>query len=145
MYYKSIRDLQQKPFYGLIKEFNHWVVLFREKQVTIGSLIIMSKELDKESLGDVSAAAWGEFPEVSSFVESTIKKAFGAEKFNYLALMMFDPEVHFHVIPRYSSPVSFNGKEFVDPDWPNATKKVAMDLDQGTLDAIQNKILSIGN
>lgn len=138
-----MRDLRQKPFYGLIKEFNHWVVLFREKQVTIGSLIIMSKELDKESLGDVSAEAWSEFPKVSAFVESTIKEAFGAEKFNYLALMMFDPEVHFHVIPRYSNPVSFLGREFIDPDWPGATKKVAMELNVEVLDAIRNKILSV--
>jgi diadenosine tetraphosphate (Ap4A) HIT family hydrolase len=140
-----MRDLQQKPFYGLIKEFNHWVVLFREKQVTIGSLIIMSKELEKESLGDVSAEAWTEFPEVSAFVESTIKKAFGAEKFNYLALMMFDPEVHFHVIPRYSSPVTFMNKEFIDPDWPYATKKIALDLDEETRDAIKSKILLVTN
>jgi hypothetical protein len=52
-----MRDLQQNPFYGTLKEFEHWVVLFREKQVTIGSVIIMSKELDKKSLGAVTAAA----------------------------------------------------------------------------------------
>jgi diadenosine tetraphosphate (Ap4A) HIT family hydrolase len=138
-----MRSLQDKPFYGLIKEFNHWVVLFRDKQVTIGSVIIMSKELDKESLGDVSAVAWREFGEVSAFVENSIRKAFGAEKFNYLALMMFDPEVHFHVIPRYSTPVTFMGKDFIDPDWPSATKKIAMGLDEDTLDAIKDRILSV--
>ncbi len=137
-----MRDLQEKPFYGLIREFEHWVVLFREKQVTIGSVIIMSKELDKESLGSVSAAGWAEFGTVTAFVEDTITKAFGAEKFNYLALMMFDPEVHFHVIPRYSKPVTFMNQEFIDPDWPNATQKIAMDLDQKTLEAIKAKLLS---
>lgn len=139
---KYMRNLQDKPFYGLIKEFEHWVVLFRERQVTIGSVIIMSKELDKESLGEVSANAWSEFGEVSAFVEHMITKAFGAKKFNYLALMMFDPEVHFHVIPRYSVPVNFMGREFIDPDWPGATKKIAMDLDEETLSAIKNKLLS---
>lgn len=100
---RYMRNLQDTPFYGVIKEFRHWVVLFREKQVTIGSVIIMSKELDKVSLGDVSALAWSEFGEVTTFVEHTLKKAFGADTFNYLALMMVDPEVHFHVIPRYST------------------------------------------
>lgn len=137
-----MRDLREKPFYGVIKEFEHWIVLFREKQVTIGSVIIMSKELDKNSLGDVTPGAWGEFGLVSKFVEATIMKVFGAEKFNYLALMMYDPEVHFHVIPRYSKPVNFADREFIDPDWPSATKKVALELDQATLDAIKNKILS---
>jgi len=137
-----MRNLQEKPFYGIIKEFKHWVVLFREKQVTIGSVIIMSKELDRQSLGTISAEAWGEFGKVSAFVENTIMKAFGAEKFNYLALMMFNPEVHFHVIPRYSKPVTFMGSDFIDPDWPGATKRVAMELDKNTLEAIKNRILS---
>lgn len=118
-----MRDLQEQPFYGLIKEFEHWVVLFREKQVTLGSVIIMSKELDKKSLGNISSDAWSEFGIVSKFVETTITQAFGAEKFNYLALMMYRPEVHFHVIPRYSKPVNFANREFIDPDWPRATKK----------------------
>lgn len=138
-----MRDLNNKPFYGVIQEFEHWVVLFRDKQVTIGSVIIMSKQLDKDSLGDVSAQAWQEFGQVCKFVEHRLHKAFGAEKYNYLALMMRDPEVHFHVIPRYSQPVQFSGREFVDPDWPNATKRIAIDLDKATLEAIKNKILSV--
>ncbi|MFA5015494.1 MAG: HIT family protein [Actinomycetota bacterium] len=136
-----MRDIQKRPFYGVIKEFKHWVVLFRDKQVTIGSVIIMSKQLDKESLGGVSVEAWSEFGRVCMFVETTIKDAFGANKFNYLALMMYDPEVHFHVVPRYSEPVQFMGKDFVDPDWPDATKRVAMDLGDDVLRAIKEKLL----
>ena len=63
-----MRDLTTSPFYGTIKEFDHWVVLFRDKQVTIGSVIIMSKELEKESLGTVSVEAWSEFGVVTAFV-----------------------------------------------------------------------------
>jgi diadenosine tetraphosphate (Ap4A) HIT family hydrolase len=137
-----MRDLSAQPFYGVIKEFTHWTVLFRDKQVTIGSLIIMSKHTDKQSLGAVSAEAWSEFGLVSAFVENTLSEAFGAEKFNYLALMMYDPEVHFHVIPRYSQPVSFDGHDYVDPDWPHATKKVAMELNEATRDAIKVHILN---
>lgn len=138
-----MRDLKEKPFYGIIKEFEHWVVLFREKQVTIGSVIIMSKELDKQSLGTISSEAWGEFGKVSKFVEKIITEAFGAEKFNYLALMMFDPEVHFHVVPRYSQPVTFDGIEFIDPDWPNATRKIALELNDETLSAIRQRLISL--
>ena len=138
-----MRNIKESPFYGVLKEYDHWVVLFRDKQVTIGSVIIMSKELDKNSLGDVSIEAWGEFCIVSKDVEDILKRAFKAEKFNYLALMMYDPEVHFHVIPRYSQPVQFSGREFIDPDWPNATKRIAMDLDAETLDAIKSKLLSV--
>lgn len=136
------RNLKENPFYGVLKEYTHWVVLFRQKQVTIGSVIIMSKQLDKQSLGAVSAEAWAEFPVVSADVERWLTGAFGAEKFNYLALMMYDPEVHFHVIPRYSKPVVFEGREYVDPDWPEATKRIAMDLDAQTLAKIEAKLLT---
>ena len=134
------RNLQENPFYGVLKEYEHWVVLFREKQVTIGSVIIMSKELEKQSLGAVSTEAWAEFPTVSADVERWLANAFGAEKFNYLALMMYDPEVHFHVIPRYSKPVVFEGQEFIDPDWPEATKRVGLQLEKDMLRTIEKRL-----
>lgn len=140
-----MRNIQENPFHGVLKEYEHWVVLFRDKQVTIGSVIIMSKHLDKESLGDVSAEAWGEFGIVCKESEAAITEAFGAEKFNYLALMMYDPEVHFHVIPRYSKPVTFASKTFVDLDWPEATKRIALDLDTDMLELIKNKMATVFN
>ena len=33
-------------------------------------------------------------------------------------LMMVDPNVHFHVIPRYPEPRSWSGIEFPDAGWP---------------------------
>ena len=33
-------------------------------------------------------------------------------------LMMVDPNVHFHVIPRYSEPQSACGLTIPDPGWP---------------------------
>jgi hypothetical protein len=38
-----MRDLATDPFYGVIKEYNDWVVLLRYRQVTLGRVIIMSK------------------------------------------------------------------------------------------------------
>jgi len=32
--------------------------------------------------------------------------------------MMVDPDVHFHVIPRYAAPPSFGGTAFADAGWP---------------------------
>ena len=33
-------------------------------------------------------------------------------------LMMVDPDVHFHVLPRYAQSRSFAGLEFRDHGWP---------------------------
>lgn len=54
--------------------------------------------------------------------------------------MMIDPEVHFHVIPRYSKPVEFHGKTFVDSDWPEATKRVAPELTLEMREAIERAL-----
>ena len=35
-----------------------------------------------------------------------------------MALMMVDPQVHFHVLPRYAEPQAFDGTTFADPGWP---------------------------
>jgi diadenosine tetraphosphate (Ap4A) HIT family hydrolase len=50
--------------------------------------------------------------------ERTLATVFRFQKINYLALMMVDPHVHFHVIPRYSEPPAFDGASFPDHAWP---------------------------
>ena len=37
---------------------------------------------------------------------------------NYLMLMMVDPYVHFHVLPRYREPQEFRAVTFADKGWP---------------------------
>ena len=51
-------------------------------------------------------------------MESALAKAFQYDKINYLMLMMVDPDVHFHVLPRYAQPMQFADMEFIDAGWP---------------------------
>lgn len=123
----------------LVKEYKHWVVLLRPKQVTVGSFVLAAKS-EATQVGDLSADEWAEFSKVSNDCESLLTKAFGAEKFNYLALMMKDPNVHFHLFPRYSKPVELNGKEYADPDWPLKTEMNPIELSESELNSIMAKI-----
>ena len=50
--------------------------------------------------------AYKEMGAVVADIERALKAAFAYEKINYLMLMMVDPNVHFHVIPRYSETVA---------------------------------------
>ena len=50
--------------------------------------------------------------EVCRLLESTLRAQLGMDKINYLALMMVDPAVHFHAIPRYASPVAIGGRSW---------------------------------
>jgi diadenosine tetraphosphate (Ap4A) HIT family hydrolase len=120
----------------VIREFNHWVVMLRPEQVTVGTLVLAAKS-EVTSLGALTAEEWSEFAGVSSFAENLLRSVFGAEKFNYLALMMEDPNVHFHLVPRYSKPVAVAGQQFVDPDWPLKTELKTLDMTPATFETIK--------
>ena len=55
-------------------------------------------------------------------VESVLSDCFAYDKINYLMLMMVDPEVHYHIIPRYSHEVKFKEVKFSDFGWPGLPK-----------------------
>ena len=101
----------------LIREYDHWLVLLREPQATLGSLILCAKS-DATEFSALSGQAYEEMGTVVANIEHALKAAFSYEKINYLMLMMVDPNVHFHVIPRYSEARSACGLTIPDPGWP---------------------------
>jgi len=102
---------------SLIHEYEHWVVLVRPAQVTIGSLVLANKE-DAERFPDLSPGSFAELKGVTADMESALADAYGHDKINYLMLMMVDRHVHYHVIPRYAEPVSLEGRSYPDEFWP---------------------------
>ena len=102
---------------SLVKRGEHWLVLVRPAQPTLGSLVLVCTDPAKQ-FGEISAEAGRELPQVVCEIERVLAQAFGFEKINYLMLMMVDPDVHFHVLPRYSADKSFAGQSFVDATWP---------------------------
>ena len=102
---------------SLIREYEHWVVLLRPAQVTLGSLVLAAKG-EATGFGQLPAGAHAELAAVTKEIEATLLAEIGYEKINYLMLMMVDPHVHFHVLPRYSGSKSFDDVEFKDSGWP---------------------------
>ena len=102
---------------SLLHEYRSWVVLLRPAQPTLGSMVLACKE-EATSLGAVSAQAWSQLAEATADLERALSTTFDHQKINYLALMMVDPNVHFHVIPRYSTSREFEGSTFADTAWP---------------------------
>jgi diadenosine tetraphosphate (Ap4A) HIT family hydrolase len=101
----------------LIREYDHWLVLLREPQATLGSLVMCAKSGVTE-FSALPAEAFVEMATVVREIEDALKAAFSYERINYLMLMMVDPNVHFHVIPRYSEAPSACGLTIPDPGWP---------------------------
>lgn len=101
----------------LLKDLEHWVILLRPAQVTLGSLVLAAKS-DATAYSDLPREAFAEQADAVALVEQALRAFCDYERINYLMLMMVDPNVHFHVIPRYSSPREWDGVIFPDAGWP---------------------------
>ncbi|MDG2512400.1 HIT family protein [Sphingobium yanoikuyae] len=101
----------------LVAEFDHWVVLLRPAQPTLGSLVLAAKS-DATAFGDLPGAAHAELKTVTAAIEAALTRSVDYAKINYLMLMMVDPHVHFHVIPRYEGERSAAGLTITDAGWP---------------------------
>lgn len=100
-----------------IKEYKNWVILCRYNHVTLGSLVLFCKD-EVEAFSKISQDSFLELPIVIKEIETNLKELFNYDKINYLMLMMVDPIVHFHIIPRYSTDKEFEGAIFKDFSWP---------------------------
>ncbi|WP_404479692.1 HIT family protein [Novosphingobium sp. BL-52-GroH] len=102
---------------SLVAEFAHWVVLARPAQPTLGSLVLAARS-EATAFGDLPSEAHAELKIVTTAIEAALGEAVAYSRLNYLMLMMVDPHVHFHVIPRYEGAREWQGREFVDCGWP---------------------------
>jgi diadenosine tetraphosphate (Ap4A) HIT family hydrolase len=98
----------------LVGETSHWAVLVRPEQPT---LVLICREAVK-AFGAVSPAAFAELGPVVARIEAMLRGFTRYDKINYLMLMMQDPDVHFHVIPRYEGERSHDGLTVPDAAWP---------------------------
>jgi diadenosine tetraphosphate (Ap4A) HIT family hydrolase len=101
----------------LVRDYGHWCVLLRPAQVTLGALVLAAKS-DARAFSELDAAAFAELAPVVRDIEAGLREFSQFEKINYLMLMMVDPNVHFHVLPRYSGTRRFKDAVFEDRGWP---------------------------
>jgi len=101
----------------LVADYRHWVVLLRPAQPTLGSLVLAEKS-DAMAFAEIAAASFTELAGVVSDIETALRARIGYQKINYMMLMMVDPNVHFHVIPRYEGTRDWEGVSFPDKGWP---------------------------
>lgn len=100
-----------------VKEFRHWIVAVRAKQVTLGSSVILLKRAEP-SVGGLRSGEAADFIKACRWWEARATQLWAPDRFNYVAAMMKDPFVHFHAIPRYEESRTLNGIQFDDDSWP---------------------------
>jgi diadenosine tetraphosphate (Ap4A) HIT family hydrolase len=127
---------------SLLREYDHWLVLLRPAQVTAGSLILAAKG-EATAFGALGREAFAEQAVAIGEIEATLRHAVHYDRINYLMLMMVDPHVHFHVIPRYAGSRSIAGIEIADAGWPGPPElKSAIALDGEAMAAGRSEMLA---
>jgi diadenosine tetraphosphate (Ap4A) HIT family hydrolase len=101
----------------LVADYDHWVVLLRPAQPTLGSLVLAAKG-EATEFAALPPAAFAEMQRVVGDTETALRGAVAYDRINYLMLMMVDPHVHFHVLPRYSGERTACGITIADAGWP---------------------------
>jgi diadenosine tetraphosphate (Ap4A) HIT family hydrolase len=120
----------------IVAETDRWLVLVRPKQPTFGSLVLVCKD-PATNFSDISAAAFADMQAAITGIERLLTDQVRYRKINYLMLMMVDPDVHFHVIPRYDGVREHDGQSFPDAGWPGPPAlDQAVELSPETLESL---------
>lgn len=114
--FASFQDKFGLP-HNLVWSSGHWHVSVRPKQPTVGSLVL-SLQRPCERLAEITGEEAADLSAAFAAIERALGAAYSPDKVNYLALMMVDPHVHFHVLPRYADERTVRGHAHRDAAWP---------------------------
>jgi diadenosine tetraphosphate (Ap4A) HIT family hydrolase len=123
-----------------IAEYDHWTILIRPKQVTLGSMILCEKS-DATAFSQVTPESYAELTKATTAIQTALERTWAPDKLNLVALMMVDPHVHFHVIPRYSLVKQFVNVQFSDEGWPrHPDMSKVQDITSEQLESIRREL-----
>lgn len=124
-----------------VREYETWIVSVRPSQPTIASLVL-SLRRPCDRLGSLQPAEATELAGVFGEIEGALDRTFQPDRINYLALMMVDAHVHFHVVPRYAEARVLEGRPYRDASWPGPPDLTGQPLAPGHIDAIREILRS---
>ena len=100
----------------------------------------MCKE-DAEAFSELTPAAFADLKAAVDGIEALLRHTVAYERINYLMLMMVDPDVHFHVLPRYDSAREFAGRSHSDRFWPKPVDLTQpMEADTALTEAVRDAL-----
>lgn len=70
------------------------------------------------ALAHLPEDAFADLSRISADIDAALTRFVKFEKLNYLMLMMVDPHVHYHVVPRYEGVRAQDGTDYRDAGWP---------------------------
>lgn len=119
-----------------------WVLSLRPAQLTLGSMVL-SLASGGQDLAGLTAAEGAGLAEGLGRAERLAREGLGAERINALCLMMMDPVVHFHILPRYAAPVERHGVTWQDADYPGPPVIRPVDTPEPLLMALRDDLKAL--
>lgn len=130
-----------------IFETDKWTISLAPNQANLGRCYVTLKE-HKGDMAELTNEEWLEFAAIVKRLENAVRGAFGADLFNWSCLMNLAfqeaeplPHVHWHVRPRYSHPIIFEGEEFTDPQFGyHYDSSLSKQLNEVVMSKIRSKL-----
>ena len=118
--------------YFKVDESKYWIWSLRPLQPTLGAGILSLKRY-ANSFSDITLEEGKDLSIITKLIEKKLYETFNYDKINYLMLMMVDPHLHFHIIPRYSRAVEFENMLWVDKGWPGLPNLDSREISENML------------
>lgn len=124
-----------------ITENTQWILSVRPGQLTLGSMVASSKQ-GALSFAELDPDSGNSLISMLANAENAAKDLYGAVRVNVICLMMQDPVVHFHILPRYELKIVRYATEWIDEDWPGPPVFRAVQTPEKTLSEIKDDLRS---
>lgn len=98
----------------LIAESTRWALCLNESQDLLGRCYALLRRPETDALAltdDETVELWT----LARAARAALTALWEPDHFNFAFLMNVDPQVHFHILPRYRYKREFAGGTFVDP------------------------------
>lgn len=118
-----------------------WILSLRPGQTTLGATVLSVRS----GVGDLGALGADEaagMAEGFGLAERLAREVYGAVRINILCLMMQDPIVHFHILPRYDRTITRYGRSWHDADWPGPPVITGTPTEDPVLERIRDDLRS---
>ncbi|MDD1773948.1 MAG: HIT family protein [Methanobacterium sp.] len=133
--------------YGeLMDETAHWLIYLAPSQRYLGTCVVALKRKSK-NLRELDDAEWLDFADIVRRLETSVDEAFKPTLFNWSCFKNKEyrngdpnPEIHWHLLPRYQDEVEFAGEKFKDQDFGYLPQPITHELSAEMMDKIKSAI-----
>ena len=133
--------------YGkLIAEKSYWTIHLAPSQRYLGTCVIAIKR-PCSNLSELESVEWKEFSDIVREIEKVLNIIFKPTLFNWSCFKNAafraenpQPQVHWHLIPRYKDVAMFHGLEFEDLDFGFIPQPIKREISEDVMEIMKDKI-----